>query len=69
MRLLVNLRVERLERALTQEEIAEEVGIPQGTWSRAERGLNVNPATARKIADYLKRKPREIWDFGEVVAA
>jgi transcriptional regulator with XRE-family HTH domain len=68
MRLLLNLRVERLERCLTQEEIADEIGVTQSTWSRAERGLNIEPASARKIAEYFERKPKEVWDFGKAAA-
>jgi transcriptional regulator with XRE-family HTH domain len=69
MRLLMNLRLERLERALTQEEIAEEVGIPQSTWSRAERGFRIQPSSARKIAKYFDRRPKEVWDFDDAEAA
>lgn len=64
MRLILSLEIERLERCLTQEEMSEAVGIPQSTWSRAERGEQVSPGTARKISKYLKREPREVWDFG-----
>ena len=65
----MNLRVERLERCLTQREIAKAIGVSQGTWSRAERGLNVNPDAARKIAQFFECKPREIWDFDTEAAA
>lgn len=69
MRLILNLRVERLERCLNQEDMADAVGVPQSTWSRAERGEKVNPDTARKIAKYFKREPGEVWDFDEEPAA
>lgn len=70
MKLLINLKVERLERGLTQEEIAAAANVAQSTWSRAERGLGISPSEARKIAVYLDRKPSEVWDFtGETAAA
>jgi DNA-binding XRE family transcriptional regulator len=69
MQLLISLKVARLERALTQEEIAKQIGIPQSTYSRAERGLPVNPSAARKIARYHDRKPNQVWDFDTEAAA
>jgi transcriptional regulator with XRE-family HTH domain len=68
MRLVISLKTERLERGLTQRDMADEVGVSQSTWSRAEKGENVNPSAAKKIADFLERKPKEVWDFGEVAA-
>ena len=68
MRLLINLRLERLERGLSQGVMAEEVGITQSTWSRAERGLKIEPSSAKAIADYFGRKPKDVWDFSEVAA-
>ncbi len=69
MQLILNLKIERLERCLTQEEMADAVGVPQSTWSRAERGLEVSPGTARKIAKYFQLEPREIWDLDPEAAA
>lgn len=68
MQLIFSLETERLERCLSQEEMADAVGLPQSTWSRAERGFPVSPGTARKIAKYFDRKPGEIWDFGAKAA-
>lgn len=69
MQLILDLKTERLERCLTQDEMADAVGIPQSTWSRAELGLPVAPSTARKIAKHFKRKPGEVWDFTPKAAA
>lgn len=65
----MNLKVERLERGLTQEEIAGQAKVSQSTWSRAERGLALNPNEARKIAAFLDKSVGEVWDFNEAAAA
>lgn len=69
MRLILNLRVERLERGLSQKAIAKKCGVTQSTWSRAERGLKIEPDAARKIATYFERIPGEVWDFDTEAAA
>jgi transcriptional regulator with XRE-family HTH domain len=56
VKLVVNLRVERLERGQSQAEIASAADVAQSTWSRAERGVPISPGEARKIAKYLDRK-------------
>lgn len=67
MRLTFDLRSERFERGLSQERIAEDAGVAQSTWSRAERGKPIAPGEAQKIAEFLGRRVSEIWKF-EVAA-
>jgi len=69
MVLIFNLKVERLERGLTQGEAADKAKVNQSTWSRAERGFAISPGEARKIARFLNKKLIEIWDFDEAAAA
>lgn len=69
MELVFSLKRERLERGLTQEEIADKAGVNQSTWSRAERGLPISPGEARKIARFLEKKLTTIWTFDDEAAA
>jgi transcriptional regulator with XRE-family HTH domain len=65
----MNIRVERLERGLSQEDIADEAGVSQATWSRAERGLEISPSERKKIADFFERTVGEVWDLDSEVVA
>jgi DNA-binding XRE family transcriptional regulator len=69
MRLLMNLRLERFERCLSQKEIADIIDVSQSTWSRAERGLPIDATSAGKIAKYFDEKVKDVWDFNEAAAA
>jgi len=69
VRLLKNLRLERFERCLSQEEIAEAIGVSQSTWSRAERGLPIDASSATLIAKYFEEKVKDVWAFDEAAAA
>jgi transcriptional regulator with XRE-family HTH domain len=50
------LRTLRLERGLTQEDLAQAAGLSAGTVNRIERGPGqpVRPGTARRLAEALK---------------
>jgi hypothetical protein len=48
------LRLMRLLKGFTQDEIAVRAGIDQAIVSRAERGLRSSPAARRKIATVLE---------------
>lgn len=51
----------RIERALTQEELAEKAGIGKNTVNRMERDLTEpRPSTLRKLAGALDVPPREL---------
>jgi transcriptional regulator with XRE-family HTH domain len=69
MVLIFSLKVERLERGLSQDKIADQAKVNQSTWSRAERGLAISPGEARKIARFLDKKLTDVWDFDDEKAA
>lgn len=48
----MNLLAERLNRGLSQADAAAEIGVARATLDRAESGLSVQPAKAKRIADY-----------------
>jgi transcriptional regulator with XRE-family HTH domain len=47
----------RIERGLSQEQLAERAGLALNTILAAERGNNVAPATHRLLAEYYKVEP------------
>jgi transcriptional regulator with XRE-family HTH domain len=59
----MTLREARVRSGLTQESLAELVGVDQATISDLERGRNSNPswATVAKIAAALKVDPKDIF--------
>lgn len=68
MRLKRSLKVERLERGMSQKSAAEAAEVTQSTWSRAERGRGISPGEMKKIADFLACNVADVWDLdGEVV--
>jgi len=59
---LTRLKDLRMERALTQIELAELAGVARTTIVRLEGGdPNVLPTTLRKLSRALKVKPVELW--------
>ena len=57
----MRIRQERLDNALTQEELAEEAGLATVTISKIERGEHhPHPTTIRKIANALDVSPRQL---------
>lgn len=58
----INLKVERIKRGLTQQEMAKELGISQAAYSQYELG-KVNPGLekAEKIADFFNKDIKEIF--------
>lgn len=56
-----DLRAFRLNRGLSQEAIAADVGITRRAWQRAESGLGVRPRHALAIANYVGRSVTELW--------
>jgi transcriptional regulator with XRE-family HTH domain len=57
----VNLKAERLNRGLTTRQAAAAMGVTQAILMRAEDGLGVRPAHAKKIADYFEVRVTDIW--------
>lgn len=51
------LRRFRLDRALSQEELAHRAGVARTTVMRAELGLQVRPSSVRKLAQALRVSP------------
>ena len=51
------LRVARVERGLTQEELAQEIGLGVSTIRRAEQWFPLNIKTQRILSDFFKKTP------------
>ena len=58
----IDLQAERLNRGLSQEAIADEIGVSRRIWQRAESGLGVSPRNAFTIASYFDAKVTELWE-------
>lgn len=58
----IEFATERLERGLSQEEIAAEIGVSVDVYRNAERtGRRPHPGNARKFAVYFERRVTDIW--------
>lgn len=66
-----NLLVERLNRGLTQTEVARACGIAIGTLNRIESGRRPgNAAIAKRIADFYDARVTDVWpELAERAAA
>lgn len=65
----VNLKAERLNRGLSAEAAAKEMGLEKQTLLNAESGSVVpRPANAKVIADFYGFKVTDIWPVEEAVA-
>lgn len=58
------LRVARVERGLTQEELAQEIGLGVSTVRRAEQWFPLNIKTQRILCDFFKKSPKELGLLG-----
>jgi len=58
--LVPGLRAARLERALSQELLAERAGLGRRTVSRGESGLNIRVSSVRRLAAALRVAPRRL---------
>lgn len=57
-----NLRILRLQKGLTQTDVAEMVGIQQESYNRWERGRMVPvPRNTQKLARALEVSPEDLW--------
>ena len=57
----MNLRAERLNRGLSTRDAAEQIGVSQAVLLRAEEGLGVRPAHAKRIADFFGVLVTDLW--------
>lgn len=57
----MNLKAERINRGLSRRGAAREIDVPEQTLRRAERGLGVHPANAKKIADFYGCQVTDLW--------
>lgn len=48
-----DLRSAYLNRGFSRRSFADEVGVPEPSIRRLERGLGVHPGRAKKVADYF----------------
>lgn len=55
-----DLRSERLNRGLTQRDLAAECGVSLPTVQRLEIGLGATPSNAKKVADYFGIKVTDL---------
>jgi transcriptional regulator with XRE-family HTH domain len=56
-----DLRAERMNRGLTQAELARLLHVDRGTIIRVERGSVPLAGTALKIAQWAGHSPAELW--------
>lgn len=54
------LRAARLSRGLSQEQLAEQIGVGERTIKRAEAGTLPHPDTIRRLSQYLKQSPEAL---------
>jgi DNA-binding XRE family transcriptional regulator len=57
----MNLTAERLNRGLTRNQAAEQIGIARATLVAAEDGRSIAPSSAKQIADYYGCRVTDIW--------
>ena len=56
------IRAKRLERNLSQQDLADKCGIEKANLSRIESGqVNLKVLTLRRIAQALRTRVRDIW--------
>lgn len=65
----MNIRAARLNRGLSVERAAAEIGVSRGTLVRAESGEMPQPALAKLIADFYGRRVTDIWPHEKEAAA
>lgn len=58
---MIDFLAERLNRGMSAEAIAGEIGIPPHVYRHTEKGGRPTPANALKIASFFDRKVTEIW--------
>jgi tetratricopeptide (TPR) repeat protein len=58
------LRVARVERGFTQEELAQETGLGVSTIRRAEQWFPLNIKSQRMLSNYFKKTPKELGLIG-----
>lgn len=64
-----DLRSERMNRGLTQAELARLIDVDRGTVIRLERGGTPLAGTALKIAEWIGSTPAELWPIETEAAA
>lgn len=61
----MNIRAERLNRGLSIERAAAEIGISRGTLARAETGEMPQPRHAKAIADFFTCRVTDLWPVAD----
>jgi len=50
---MINLKLHRKARSLSQQKVADQLNLHVNTYARVEHGLFCDPGTAKKIADFF----------------
>lgn len=57
----MNIIAERLNRGLSRNEAARQMGIAQKTLVAAEDGRSISPSSAKAIADFYGVRVTDLW--------
>lgn len=64
----VNLTAERLNRGYSIRRLGKEIGVPEQSIRRVERGERVSPENAYKIAAFYGYKVTDLWPLEDAAA-
>lgn len=63
-----NLKAARLQRKLTQNDLAKKMGILQPAYARYESGkVQLNYEQIKEICDYLEITPDYLWGYTDLL--
>lgn len=60
----IDFQSERLNRGLSRQAFAEEIGVSEETVRRVEGGYVPTPRIAKKFADYFGKRVTDLWPAG-----
>lgn len=65
---MFDVKAERLNRGLTQRDLARECDVSLPTIQRLEGGATATPSNAKKVADFFGIKVTDLPGFAEMAA-